>query len=177
MKKPRFRRRARMSVELDITAFMNLIVILVPFLLTTAVFTRVAVLQLNLPAGSNPVDQLKSDLTLEITIRKDALEVGDRGKGLIQRIPNTDKGYDYTALSRLLQEIKIRFPDKVEATILSEADTAYDTLVQVMDTVRIAKAATDKATVYELFPEISVGDAPRLSAITPITPGTPGTPA
>ena len=159
MRRSRFRSRSKFAVELDITAFMNLIVILVPFLLTSAVFTRVAVLQLNLPAGARAVDELKPDFELEVTIRPDALEVGDRGKGLVQRFPKTTTGYDYAALSRLLQEIKTRFPDKVEATILSEADTAYDTLVQVMDTVRVAKAATDKATVYELFPEISVGDA------------------
>ena len=159
MRRVRSRSRSKLAVELDITAFMNLIVILVPFLLTTAVFTRVAVLQLNLPAAARAVDELKPDFELEITIRPDALEVGDRGKGLVQRFPNTATGYDYPALSRLLQEIKTRFPNKVEATILSESDTAYDTLVQVMDTVRIAKAATEKATVYELFPEISVGDA------------------
>lgn len=159
MRRLRSRSRSKLAVELDITAFMNLIVILVPFLLTTTVFTRVAVLQLNLPAGARAVDELKPDFELEVTIRPDALEVGDRGKGLVQRFPKTATGYDYPALSRLLQEIKTRFPDKVEATILSESDTAYDTLVQVMDTVRVAKAATDKATVYELFPEISVGDA------------------
>lgn len=156
--------RSQLAVELDITAFMNLIVILVPFLLTTAVFTRMAVLQLNLPAGAGAVKDLTPDFTLEVTIRKDSLDVGDRGKGLIQRFPNTDQGYDYRALSRLLQEIKTRFPDKVEATILSENDTAYDTLIQVMDTVRSVKAASDSATTYELFPEISVGDAPRLGA-------------
>lgn len=171
MRRYRFRSRGKLSVELDITAFMNLIVILVPFLLTTAVFTRVAVLQLNLPAGASAQDPLKSDLELEVTIRKDALEVGNRGKGLIQRIPNTASGYDYAALSRVLQEIKTRFPDKVEATILSEIDTAYDTFVQVMDAVRMVKAATDKATSYELFPEISVGDAQRLSAAPSVTVG------
>ena len=40
------------STELNITAFMNLMVILVPFLLITAVFSRLAVLELNLPGSS-----------------------------------------------------------------------------------------------------------------------------
>ncbi|NIO40724.1 MAG: biopolymer transporter ExbD, partial [Burkholderiales bacterium] len=35
--------------ELDITAFMNLMVVLVPFLLITAVFSRMTVLDLTLP--------------------------------------------------------------------------------------------------------------------------------
>jgi biopolymer transport protein ExbD len=38
------------TVELNITAFLNLMVILVPFLLVTAVFSRITVLELNLPS-------------------------------------------------------------------------------------------------------------------------------
>ena len=46
------------TAELNITAFMNLMVILVPFLLITAVFSRLAILELNLPGSSTePVDR------------------------------------------------------------------------------------------------------------------------
>jgi biopolymer transport protein ExbD len=51
----RSRRGSRRNVdtaELNITAFMNLMVILVPFLLITAVFSRLAILELNLPGSS-----------------------------------------------------------------------------------------------------------------------------
>jgi biopolymer transport protein ExbD len=43
------RRHNHDTAELNITAFMNLMVILVPFLLITAVFSRLAILELNLP--------------------------------------------------------------------------------------------------------------------------------
>ena len=90
-------RRLRKEVpHLEITAFINLIVVLVPFLLSTAVFTRLSVIDLSLPAKSTgAVEQLKvNDLKLEIVLRPDALEVGDRIGGLIQRIPNASGGYD-----------------------------------------------------------------------------------
>ena len=45
----RARRLRKHPAGLDITAFMNMIVVLVPFLLTTAVFSRLAVLELTLP--------------------------------------------------------------------------------------------------------------------------------
>lgn len=159
------RRLRRDPVELNITAFMNLIVVLVPFLLTTVVFSRVATLEVNLPAAAaGPVD-IRRDLQLEITIRPDAFEVGDRNSGLIQRIASNRNGYDYQALSELIQGIKARFPQKAEATILLEPGTAYDTLVQVMDTVRNADLAQGGAmTSVELFPDISIGDAPRAAA-------------
>ena len=90
MRSSRIRRHA---AELDVTAFINLIVVLVPFLLSTAVFTRLSVIDLSLPAkSSGAVEQLKvNDLKLEIVLRPDALEVGDRIGGLIQRIPNAQR--------------------------------------------------------------------------------------
>ena len=47
------KRRQAETPEMDITAFMNLMVVLVPFLLITAVFSRLAIIELNLPAASS----------------------------------------------------------------------------------------------------------------------------
>jgi len=155
------RRLHKKPAALEITAFLNLIVVLVPFLLSTAVFSRMAVLQLTLPAQTSGVETLKPDLKLEIVIRPDALEVGDRIGGLVQRIANTPQGYDYHTLSQLMEQIKARFPDKTDATVLAEADTPYDVLVQVMDAVRVGHMVQGATVVRaELFPDISIGDAP-----------------
>jgi biopolymer transport protein ExbD len=172
----RVRRLRKEVVQLDITAFMNLIVVLVPFLLSTAVFSRLAILELNLPAGSSSFTNLKETLQLEIVIRRDGFEVGDRIGGLIRRVGNSADGYDYQALSDLVQQLKARFPDKLEATVLSEPDTAYDVLVQTMDAVRSAKVVqAGTVSTIEMFPDISVGDAPVAGSATPASKS--GTPA
>ncbi len=162
-------RRLRKDVaHLEITAFINLIVVLVPFLLSIAVFTRLAVIDLTLPAqNAAALEQLKiDDLQLEIVLRKDALEVGDRIGGLIQRIPAGSNGPDLRALSTLIQQLKTRFPAKTDATLLAEPDTAYDTIVQVMDAVRSGHMAQGgKVVRSELFPNISIGDAPVSTAV------------
>ena len=157
------RRLRRDAAHLQITAFINLIVVLVPFLLSTAVFTRLSIIDLTLPAQSAGVlEQVKPDnLQLEIVVRAEALEVGDRIGGLMERIPATTNGPDVQALSRLVQQLKTRFPDKRDATVLAEPNTPYDTLVQVMDAVRSGHMAQgDKVVRSELFPNISIGDAP-----------------
>ncbi|WP_428425103.1 biopolymer transporter ExbD [Methylibium sp.] len=160
----RVRRLRKNVAQLEVTAFINLVVVLVPFLLSTAVFTRLSVLELTLPAQNSGVEQLKvDDLKLEIVLRPDAIEVGDRIGGLIQRIGNNDKGYDLATLSALMQQIKARFPDTKGATVLAQPDTSYEALVQVMDAVREATspaAAGAKAAHVDLFPDISIGDAP-----------------
>ena len=161
-------RRLRKEVpHLEITAFINLIVVLVPFLLSTAVFTRLAVMDLQLPAPDfermSAVEQLKvDDLQLEVVIRKHALEVGDRIGGLIQRIEVKGTDHDVKALQQLMVLVKGKFPDKREATLLAEPDASYDQLLQVMDTVRgTVTAQGAKPMRAELFPAISVGHAPR----------------
>ena len=158
----RVRRLRKTAAHLEITAFINLIVVLVPFLLSTAVFTRLSVVELSLPAQSSGLEQLKAEnLQLEIVVRPDSLEVGDRIGGLIKSLPNTPAGADVRALSALVQQIKSRFPDQTAATVMAEPSTSYDTLVQVMDAVRSARVADGAKLVRaDLFPAISIGDAP-----------------
>ena len=162
----RVRRLRKKTAELEVTAFINLVVVLVPFLLSTAVFTRLTVLEVNLPAQSSAAEQLKvADLKLEIVIRPDALVVSDRIGGLIRRIGNTPRGHDLVALSALMQQIKSKFPAVTAASVLAQPDTPYDMLVQVMDAVREAQttgaaAKAAKPVRITLFPDISIGDAP-----------------
>lgn len=180
----RKRRLHKEPAHLELTAFINLIVVLVPFLLSTAVFSRLSVMDLSLPAPSNAVEQLKgNDLKLEVVIRGDAYEVGDRIGGLIQRIerhPERPNG-ELKTLSGLMVQIKQKFPDKTEVSVLAEPETPYDHLVQVMDAVRAAPSARDvngtmRVVQAELFPDISVGDAPVRAGGRPAVAGAAGTP-
>lgn len=152
--------------ELNITAFMNLMVVLTPFLLITAVFSRLAILELNLPAAQSQasVDETPQ-FQLEITVRDDGIEVGDRNAGTLSRIEKTGEDYRLDDLSAYLAKIKEQFPDKADATVLLEPDVPYQVLVAVMDRVRTAESrgADDRIVKSELFPEISIGDAPVLN--------------
>ena len=156
-------RHRKDPVELNITAFMNLMVILVPFLLITAVFSRLAILELNLPGSSTEaVEPQEQTFQLEVIIREGKIEVGDRNQGLLGIYPSNDEGdYDFDALSGKLSELKDKYPDKTDASILLESDIAYDTLVQVMDRVRVEEEVEEESIVHnDLFPDISIGDAP-----------------
>ncbi len=157
------RRLKKEQAHLEITAFINLIVVLVPFLLSIAVFTHLSVIDLSLPAQQNEkLEKLvDNNLQLEVVIRPESIEVGDRIGGLIQRIPNVGGAPDVKTLSALIQGIKMKFPDKAEASVLPEPNTSYDTVVQVMDTVRAGHQVQGKRIVAtDYFPNISVGDAP-----------------
>lgn len=151
--------------ELNITAFMNLMVVLVPFLLITAVFTRITILELNLPppSGNNKPDE--SRLALEVIVRNNAIVVQDRNKGPLRSFPNKTYDYDTAALSSYLHTIKTRFEDITSASILLEPDIPYETLILMMDTLRSADIRQDDGSLArtELFPDISIGDAPLIT--------------
>lgn len=157
----RHRNHRRETADLNVTAFMNLMVVLVPFLLITAVFSRMAVLELNLPGENSEPPQEEVSLQLEIIVRDGRIEVGDRDSGRTAVFASKDGEYDLEALGDYLQQVKARYPDKLDATLLLEPDISYDSLVQVMDTVRVVQLVQNERFVQaELFPDISIGDAP-----------------
>lgn len=154
-----YRRRRNDPQELNVTAFLNLMVVLVPFLLITAVFSRIVILQLNLPQGAADSPD-PPELEIEVIIRDNALEIGD-GQRVVHRIGNKDDGYDFQGLSELLLELKKVYPAKRSATVLVEPEIHYDTVVAVMDATRQAEVAQlGGVERVELFPRISIGDAP-----------------
>lgn len=159
-------RRVRIpeSVELDITAFMNLMVILVPFLLITTVFTHLTVLDINLPtntqvSSSNPK---KKTFEINVIINKKFFVVADNRGHVIKKIQTFKTGGHFKILNNVLKQVKVRYPDKTNITILSQQNSKYDTLVNTMDAVRVFNAVEDGEVVQvELFPDISIGDAPK----------------
>ncbi len=160
----RIHRRKHPAAELNITAFMNLMVVLVPFLLITAVFTHVTVLDLNLPPpGSKESNQPKKPpYELRVTIRKNMLVISDNRLGLIQRIPSKGKEHNFVQLKATLKQVKARLPDHTNITILAEQQTRYADLISAMDSSRSYRAEIDGEWVFaELFPDISIGDAAK----------------
>jgi biopolymer transport protein ExbD len=165
-------RHSRKPAELLLVPMIDIFTVLVTFLLMTAVFSRTVILQLNLPASQTEFRDPPPGLVLEVMVRKDLLQVADRNTGPLATLPNKESGYDYDGLTEYLKRVKAKFPEKTDASILLEQDTPYDTLVQVMDRVRVFEEGSGANLVQaELFPDISIGDAPApdTAAATPAT--------
>lgn len=152
------------AVELNITAFLNLMVILVPFLLITAVFSRITILELNLPAKDAVVRQEKEiNLQLQLVVRKDSFEIRDSNLGRIKYLQRDSDNSTWQTFSDILLEIKSRFPEEQKISLLLDRDVNFRTLIEVMDRVRAAEVVEfAEVQTVELFPEISIGDAPQL---------------
>jgi len=147
--------------DLNIVPMIDMMVILVFFLIFTAVFSRISILELNLPAASASLPDLPQGLHLEVIVRDAAIEVSDRDAGVLKSLPKAAGGYDLAGLAEYLRAVKTRFPDHHDATILLAPAIPYDVLVQVMDAVRVYEVPGSQGWARaELFPNIAVGDAP-----------------
>lgn len=155
----------RDAAELDVTPFMNLMIVLVPVLLLSMVFTHTTVIDLRFPTGDGAEDALDPDAVhLEVVVKGDRLLVADGRGGTIKSIPKVHGRHDYAQLSLVMQELKRRMPEKQDITVLLEQETDYQTLVTIMDRVRSYPTVQSLAVVQaELFPVISLGDAPTSS--------------
>jgi biopolymer transport protein ExbD len=152
--------RYRGRHEINVVPMVDMMIILVFFLIFSAVFTKTNILELNLPGADAAVPDLPQGLNLEVIIRKNGIEIADRGTGLLRTLPLTGEVYDFKGVSDYLQLVKSKYPDKTDATILLEQDIEYETLVKVMDTVRVVQVPGSQWDMAELFPDVSVGDAP-----------------
>jgi biopolymer transport protein ExbD len=165
-------RHQRKPGELMLVSMIDIFTVLVTFLLMTAVFSRTVILELKLPPKNSQYKPLPPGLHLEVIVRKDRLQVADTGTGpLAPPFMNKNGSYDFDALSQYLQFVKSnpKFKDLTEASVLVEPDTSYDTLVQVMDHVRVLDVNAGLSDVqYELFPDISIGDAPSAAPGSPV---------
>jgi len=151
--------------DLNIVPMIDMMVILVFFLLFTAVFSNTNILELNLPAPNSSVPDLNKGLELEVIVRQNVIEIADRGTGILRTLPKKNGEYDYQGLSDYLQFVKSKYQSVVAASVLLEQDIPYDVLVQTMDNVRLfEKDDAPGFTKVELFPDISVGDAPVVGA-------------
>jgi len=152
--------------ELNITAFLNLMVILVPFLLITAVFSRLTVLELNLPAlDAKGEASAKVKLQLELVIREHSFDIQDANIGLIKKIERTQKDSQWKQFTDAMVAIKTRFPDETSISLLLEPAVEYKTMIKVMDKVRSAQVVSGfEVETVVLFPDISIGDAQAITA-------------
>ena len=162
-RKHHYRRRTGETYEIDVTTFLNLMVVLVPFLLITAVFSRLTIVELDLPSASSPAPSAADSFRVEVIVREDGVEISN-GTAIIASIPKVDDEYDFNTLSEFMIQLKQDYPSHDAASVLMEARIPYDYLIQTMDIVRSVELPAEEESaepvMYALFTDISVGDAP-----------------
>jgi biopolymer transport protein ExbD len=152
------------------TTFLNLMVVLIPFLLISAVFSRITIVELSLPSAKAAAPPSDPGFRVEVIVRESGFELTN-GRARIATIPKQGDAYDLETLGEYAIELKQEHPDVYAASVLLEPEIEYDHLIQVMDRVRSAEMPVEEVAEGEepsapqlarvaLFTDISIGDAP-----------------
>ncbi|MET0533706.1 MAG: biopolymer transporter ExbD [Steroidobacter sp.] len=152
-----FTNRVRKPTELMLVPMIDIFTVLVTFLLMTAVFSRITILQLDLPSADSAGAPSPPEFRLEVIVRESGFELTN-GDTLIAAVPKVNGEYDYKMLTDLALQLKREYPDVDDASVLLERQVKYDYLIQVMDAIRSVQQDGSK---LELFTNVAVGEAPE----------------
>ena len=159
------KKRSRQEPEeaIHIVALWNLMIILIPFLLLSAVFSRTSILNVYLP--ETPSGEQKQEKAtdspgplLMVSILKDGFVIND-GKKVLAALPAVQGQHDFEKLSALLLKVKEQIPQQEEIILLSEPEVRYETIIHTMDASReVSVERNGKKETVSLFPNVSIGE-------------------
>jgi len=143
-------RGRKVSLELNLVPFIDLMSVLITFLLITAVWSQVSMIQIGSslygkkneeqPAPQIPPD---ADVVLKLDIRDNGY-VLTLGKQVIN-VPLQNKEFDEAGLIAQIEKAKQLYPNKNDAAIAMQDSLPYERLIKGMD-----------AFLKGGFPQISV---------------------
>jgi len=145
---------------LNITSFLNLMVVLIPFLLLTAVFNQVSAIDLQIGSASDEKVE-KESLPLEIFVDQGSIRIrgGNRWRSSFDIEKNDNQAWQ-TALSDMgdiLREIKNLHPEEKNIRVSFSPLVDYQRVVDVLRVTRGRMVNQDGVRYrMELFPGISV---------------------
>jgi biopolymer transport protein ExbD len=136
-------------------------VILVPFLLVTAVFSRTTIIELQ-AAGLAESESAEADpLQLQVVVREEVIEVTHHDLDAPVFLSRRGDGSEVDSLAALAARLKAQYPQSTQATVLLEPQIPYEFLVQVLDAVRVDMRHVEPGAAGALlFPAIALGGLP-----------------
>ena len=145
------RRPLRKPTELLLVPMIDIFTVLVTFLLMTAVFSRITIVELDLPSANATVASAPA-FRLEVIVRNEGFELTN-GHALIATIPKVDDKFDFAKLGELALSLKRDYPQAEDASVLLQPEISYDDLIQVMDVLRTAELPVQSELIAEIAPE------------------------
>ncbi len=123
--------------DLDMTPIMNLFIVLIPFLMSMAVFTQIAIIDFSLPPAQTEAGGAEStkELDISIVVTSQGFRIIGTGKKL-DLVPKVRGKYQFDKLRVLLKAIKFQYPSQKSVILVLDASTLYDDIIKFMDICR-----------------------------------------
>ena len=142
MKKPLYLRNRKdpsdhlVDTDIDVTPIMNMFIILIPFLVSMAVFTKLAILEFNVPANSGKnLSKGKPKLKLTLVVNNKFI-LFTEGSKLLDSIAIKDE-FKIEDVRTTLETLKDSVSIKNEAVLSVNDSVNFDDIVTVMDACKL----------------------------------------
>jgi biopolymer transport protein ExbD len=125
------------SFDLDITPMMNIFMMLIPFLVSMAVFTQIAVVEFSLPPAQTPGESEgeSKELDISIVVTPTGFQIVGTGRKL-DMLPKEQGEYQFSQLKALLKAIKFQYPSQKSVVLVFDGEVLYDDIIKFMDICR-----------------------------------------
>jgi biopolymer transport protein ExbD len=127
------------EADLDVTPMMNFFMILIPFLVSMAIFTQIAVVDFSLPpssaGGESGEEKETKELDISIVVTQSGFQIVGTGRKL-DMIPKLQGDYQFNQLRVLLKAIKFQYPSQKSVVLVFEGEVLYDDIIKFMDICR-----------------------------------------
>lgn len=126
------------NVDIDVTPVMNMFMILIPFLVSMAVFSNLAVQSFRLPSSEGAGQaQTAADLPWTVAVTADRIAVA-RGEWIFGSCDRTDEGHDFPALAAVLLDAQAAQPGVERVVVAVDDGIICDDIVHTLDRCREA---------------------------------------
>ncbi|GAF86668.1 unnamed protein product [marine sediment metagenome] len=127
-------------IDIDVTPVMNMFIILIPFLVSVAVFTHLTIIEFSLPPNVGmglDTSEGKPKLKMTVVVTSDYLAI-THGDAMLDSIPVVNGEYDYISLSKQLSTHRMEIDIKDEVVVAVRDAIRFKYVVKVMDRCRDA---------------------------------------
>ena len=125
-------------VELNLVPFIDLMSVCIIFLLITAVWIQISMIQLGSSIYSKkmddepPIQQVpQADVPFRVDVKSKGFKLVVGSQSVF--IPLGRRGYDHESLAEELKNVKRIYPEKVDVVVTSEDKLPYKHLIMAMD--------------------------------------------
>ncbi len=127
------------SIELNLTPVMNMFLVLIPFLVSMAVFAHMAIIEVNLPqdATGQSTGPKSKDLKLTVTVALDGYSIV-LGDSLYTALPLFNGNYLVDSLKKSLEQIRPLLSNKEQLIVAVNDGVSFEKIVDVMDVGKVS---------------------------------------
>ncbi len=156
------RRKSDEDTDLDLVPIMNVFLVMVPLLLTSASFFNLKIINTSVPVLGNSESVIAQESDIKLTVIVELEEEGIRLSALSDEADTealnqvgtyfakeNTRQYPLDKLSSFLQKLKTQYPKSDTVIIIPEGSIIYDTIIQTMD---VARYSND----VQLFPNVVI---------------------